>query len=58
MIGVEVDHGLMGGAQQLGRELAAAELSNQGACVLWPIAHLQEVMVVLRGEVQELDVSP
>lgn len=40
VVAVEVDDGLVRAAQQRGRELAAAELTNQRAAVVRPVANL------------------
>lgn len=57
VVAVEVDEGLVGGAQQGGGQVGTAELPDQRAGAVWPILDLQEVVIRLRGEVQELDVS-
>lgn len=52
----EADEGLVRGAEQRGRQVGAAELAEQRAGGVRPVLDLQEVVVGLRGEVQEPDV--
>lgn len=56
VVAVEVDQRLVRGAEQRGRQVGAAELPEERAGGVRPVLDLQEVVVRLRGEVQELDV--
>ena len=56
VVAVEVDEGLVCGAEQRGGEVGAAELPDQRAGGVRPVLDLQEVMVCLRREIQELNV--
>lgn len=55
VVAVEVDDGQVGGAQQDWWNQWARELSNQSRAVLRPSPDLQEVVVVFRREVLELN---
>lgn len=57
VIAVEVDDGQVGGAQQRWWDLGTGKLPNKSRTVLGSGPHLQEVMVVLRREVLELDMG-
>lgn len=57
MVAVEVHRGLVGGSEEGGGRILAAETANHGAGVQGPIAYLQEVVVGLGGEVEELNVG-
>lgn len=56
VVAVEVDNGLMSRAQERSWKFTAAVLANQCAAVLRSVTHLQEVVVIFSGEIQELDV--
>lgn len=58
VVAVEVDDGQVGGAQQRRRDLGPGELPYESGAVLGAGPDLQEVVVVLGGEVLELNVSP
>lgn len=55
MVAVEVDEGVVGGAQLRGGQVGAAELPEQRAGAVRPVLELQEVVIGLRGKVQELN---
>lgn len=57
MVAVEVHRGLVGGGEQGGWRILAAEPANHSAGVQGPVAYLQEVVVGLGGEVEELKVG-
>lgn len=57
VVAVEVDDGQVGGAQQHRRHLGASKLPNKSRAVLGSGPNLKEVVVVLRGEVLELNMS-
>lgn len=57
MVAVEVHRGLVGGGEEGGGRILAAETANHGAGVQGPVAYLQEVVVGLGGEVEELKVG-
>lgn len=57
MIAVEIHSGLMGGGEEGGGGILAAESADHCAGVKGPVAYLQEVVVGLCGEVEELKVG-
>lgn len=57
VVAVEVDDGQMGGAQQHGGDLGTSELPDKSRTVLGSSPDLKEVVVVLRREVLELNMS-
>ena len=57
VVAVEVHGGLVGRGEQGAGQLAPAESAHHAAGLVGAIPDFDEVMVGLRGEVQELDVS-
>lgn len=57
VVAVEVDDGQMGGAQQHGGDLGTGKLPDESRAVLGSGPDLKEVVVVLRREVLELNMS-
>ena len=47
----------MGGGEEGGGNVLAAESANHGARIEGPVAYLKEIMVGLGGEVEELKVG-
>lgn len=57
VVAVEVDDGQMGGAEQRRWDLGTGKLPNKSRTVLGTGPDLKEVVVVLRGEVLELNMG-
>lgn len=58
VVTVEVDDGQMGGAQQRRWDLGTSKFPDKSRTVLGSGPDLQEVMVVLRREILELNMGP